>query len=48
MPTAENLPLLEVEDLRTGFFSAEGTVLAVDGVSFSLPRGRTLALVGDQ
>ncbi len=45
-PTAD-LPLLEVEDLRTTFTTDDGVVNAVDGVSFSLARGRTLALVGE-
>lgn len=40
-------PLLRVEDLRTYFHSARGTVRAVDGVSFSLEKGRTLAIVGE-
>jgi peptide/nickel transport system ATP-binding protein len=40
-------PLLEVQDLRT-FFHAEGTVArAVDGVSFTVGAGETLAIVGE-
>src|SRR5690606_17362965 len=45
---AMNEALLEVEDLRVHFFTDDGVALpAVDGVSFSIPRGRTLALVGE-
>ncbi|WP_262403590.1 ATP-binding cassette domain-containing protein [Actinomadura sp. CNU-125] len=40
-------PLLEVTGLRTGFRTPRGTLRAVDGVSFTLERGRTLAIVGE-
>ena len=40
-------PLLEVEDLRAGIAVDRGTVRAVDGVSFTLQRGRTLGVVGE-
>ncbi len=39
--------LLEVRDLRTYFHVLDGTVPAVDGVSFSLGRGQTLGIVGE-
>ena len=40
-------PLLQVEGLTTLFRTDRGTVRAVDGISFSLERGRTLAVVGE-
>jgi len=39
--------LLEVRDLRTHFFTLEGVVKAVDGVSYTLEEGETLGLVGE-
>jgi len=40
-------PLIEVRDLRTHFFTEQGVARAVDGVSWSVARGKTLALVGE-
>src|SRR4029079_1127977 len=46
-PARQSTPLLEVTNLETHFHTEEGTLRAVDGVSFRLDRGRTLALVGE-
>jgi len=40
-------PLLEVKDLKTYFEIEAGAVRAVDGVTFSLDRGKTLGVVGE-
>ena len=39
--------LLEVKDLRTYFYTMDGIVKAVDGVSYELNEGETLGLVGE-
>ena len=39
--------LLEIKDLKTQFFTEQGVVPAVDGVSLSIKRGGTLGLLGE-
>ena len=39
--------LLQVNDLRTSFFTDSGEVKAVNGLSFSLERGKVLGIVGE-
>ncbi|NLI22627.1 MAG: ABC transporter ATP-binding protein [Clostridiales bacterium] len=39
--------IVEFDDLHTYFFTDIGTVKAVDGVSFSIPRGKTVGVVGE-
>src|SRR4030043_2282755 len=40
-------PLLEVHNLTTNFHTQDGIVKAVDGVSYNVNRGETIALVGE-
>ena len=40
-------PLLAIEDLQTHFFTRDGVVRAVDGVSYAVEAGETLAVVGE-
>ena len=46
-PAVDGTPTLQVEDLRTHFFTKGGVVKAVDGVSFTVGRGEILGLVGE-
>ena len=39
--------ILEVKDLQTSFKTDTGEVRAVDGVSFKLPKGKTIGIVGE-
>ena len=41
------MPLLEVKDLKTSFFTPSGEVKAVDSVSFNLDHGTVLGIVGE-
>ena len=46
-PAAETTRLLDVRNLKTHFLTARGRVHAVDGVTISLERGKTLGIVGE-
>ena len=46
MPLSDS-PTIEVKDLKTYFFTKGGIAKAVDGVSFSVGRGKVLGLVGE-
>jgi oligopeptide/dipeptide ABC transporter ATP-binding protein len=39
--------LLEIRDLRTQFFTSAGVVKAVDGISYDVDEGETVAIVGE-
>ena len=39
--------LLEVQDLKTQFYTSQGTVLAVDGITYDVEEGETVAIVGE-
>ena len=43
----QDVPVLALNDLRTHFFTRDGVLPVVDGVSFTLQRGQVLGLVGE-
>ena len=45
--TAPGAAVLEIDDLRTHFFTQAGVVRAVDGVSYTVRAGETLGVVGE-
>src|SRR5882672_8491674 len=46
MSTDANV-LVDIRNLKTHFFTDDGVVRAVDGVTFSIYRGKTLGVVGE-
>jgi oligopeptide/dipeptide ABC transporter ATP-binding protein len=46
-PTGTGGPLLQINGLRTSFYTRDGVVRAVDGIDFRVERGEIMGLVGE-
>lgn len=44
---SENKAILEIQNLHTRFYTEEGVVHAVEGISYQLQKGETLGIVGE-
>ncbi|MFB6086544.1 MAG: oligopeptide/dipeptide ABC transporter ATP-binding protein [Halodesulfurarchaeum sp.] len=47
MENAGSDRLLEIDDLRTAFYTEKETIRAVDGISYTIDRGETVGIVGE-
>ena len=47
VPMKQNENLIEVDNLKTVFFTDNGTVMSVNGVSFEVPKNKIIGIVGE-
>lgn len=47
VPMKDPNNLIEIEDLKTVFFTDNGTVMSVNGVSFEIPKNKIVGVVGE-
>ena len=45
--TASTRPVIEIKDLKTHFFTRDGVVKAVDGISYEIAEGEVVGIVGE-
>jgi oligopeptide transport system ATP-binding protein len=45
--TASSRPVIEIKDLKTHFFTRDGVVKAVDGISYEIAEGEVVGIVGE-
>ena len=46
-PMRDNDNLIEIDSLKTCFFTDSGTVMSVNGVSFDIPKSKIVGVVGE-